>query len=246
MKLDLTIVNPRFHSSTTKNSSRNDYSSICKWYSSSTTSTITAITTSCEDDSNGSVVSCSIPSSFCHPCHPSDFINATHSNNTAMKSPTSILLLTTSPASDNGTATTPATTSTANSTNIDSSSSIASITSSSQHSYMIPYHPDPHPRPPPPRLVLPELFDENEGRNDKYFKEPRGGGGGRMPSTRKLELCQSTLKGITCPIGKMCNFAHDTSELELTTLRQRAKAGIIDIHTYRTRPCLDYVMTGSW
>eukprot|EP00557_Chaetoceros_sp_GSL56_P003263 CAMPEP_0176499002 /NCGR_PEP_ID=MMETSP0200_2-20121128/12665_1 /TAXON_ID=947934 /ORGANISM="Chaetoceros sp., Strain GSL56" /LENGTH=229 /DNA_ID=CAMNT_0017897333 /DNA_START=470 /DNA_END=1159 /DNA_ORIENTATION=+ len=62
----------------------------------------------------------------------------------------------------------------------------------------------------------------------------------------KLELCQSILKGIPCPFGNTCNFAHHTSELELTTLRQRAMAGMIDIHTYRSRPCINYVMTGSW
>jgi hypothetical protein len=62
----------------------------------------------------------------------------------------------------------------------------------------------------------------------------------------KLEMCESILKGVDCNFGSSCTFAHCESELELTTLREREKAGLIDIMTFRTRPCLDHVMTGSW
>lgn len=62
----------------------------------------------------------------------------------------------------------------------------------------------------------------------------------------KLEMCESILKGVDCNFGSSCTFAHCESELELTTLREREKAGLVDIMTFRTRPCLDHVMTGSW
>lgn len=151
-----------------------------------------------------------------------------------MTSPTSMLLFTTSPSSND-------TTTAAITRHGDPSSWSKNNIPSSYCSD--PLRPDtpPLPLPPPPQLLLPEFFDDET--NEGNFKSR---GGGAPPKRRKLELCQSTLKGVTCPFGKMCNFAHHTSELELTTLRQRAEAGIIDIHTYRTRPCIDYVMTGSW
>jgi len=62
----------------------------------------------------------------------------------------------------------------------------------------------------------------------------------------KLEMCESILKGIDCNFGSKCTFAHNESELQLTTLREREDAGLVDIMTFRTRPCLDHVMTGSW
>jgi len=62
----------------------------------------------------------------------------------------------------------------------------------------------------------------------------------------KLEMCESVVKGVDCVFGAKCTFAHCESELQLRTLRERAEAGIVDIMTYRTRPCLYHVMTGGW
>jgi len=70
--------------------------------------------------------------------------------------------------------------------------------------------------------------------------------GGKNKMHLKLEMCESILKGVDCNFGSSCTFAHCESELELTTLREREKAGLVDIMTFRTRPCLDHVMTGSW
>lgn len=68
----------------------------------------------------------------------------------------------------------------------------------------------------------------------------------RRATLTKLELCESVIQGVTCKFGSRCAFAHSDSELQFTTLRERAEAGLIDIRTYRTRPCLDHFMTGSW
>lgn len=62
----------------------------------------------------------------------------------------------------------------------------------------------------------------------------------------KLEMCESVVKGLDCVFGAKCTFAHSESELQMSTLRERAEAGLIDITTYRTRPCLHHVMTGGW
>ena len=62
----------------------------------------------------------------------------------------------------------------------------------------------------------------------------------------KLEMCESVFKGLDCEFGLKCTFAHSESELQMSTLRERAEAGLIDITTYRTRPCLHHVMTGGW
>ena len=68
----------------------------------------------------------------------------------------------------------------------------------------------------------------------------------RRATITKLEFCESVVQGVICKFGSKCAFAHSESELQFTTLRERAEAGLIDILTYRTRPCLDHVMTGSW
>jgi len=68
----------------------------------------------------------------------------------------------------------------------------------------------------------------------------------RRATITKLEICESIIQGVECRFGSKCAFAHSESELQFTTLRERAEAGLIDILTYRTRPCLDHVMTGSW
>ncbi len=62
----------------------------------------------------------------------------------------------------------------------------------------------------------------------------------------KTEMCASISLGVACAFGNKCKYAHHADELSLQTLVERDEAGLIDIETFRTRPCLDYVMTGSW
>lgn len=62
----------------------------------------------------------------------------------------------------------------------------------------------------------------------------------------KTEFCHSFLHGGTCPFGLKCHFAHSVSELQLTKLKERAEEGLIDLETYRTRPCFHHVSTGCW
>lgn len=62
----------------------------------------------------------------------------------------------------------------------------------------------------------------------------------------KTELCRAILEGKSCKFGDKCNFAHTEDELKFRTLLERHEAGLIDKDTYRTRPCLDQIMTGDW
>lgn len=66
------------------------------------------------------------------------------------------------------------------------------------------------------------------------------------PSTAKIEMCQHILLGKPCPFGNTCTYAHHPNDLRLQTLIERERAGLIDAKRFRTRPCLDHVMTGSW
>jgi hypothetical protein len=62
----------------------------------------------------------------------------------------------------------------------------------------------------------------------------------------KTEMCTSIVRGNSCAFGIKCKYAHEIDELSLRTLVERDEAGLIDLMTFRTRPCLDHVMTGSW
>lgn len=63
---------------------------------------------------------------------------------------------------------------------------------------------------------------------------------------KKIEMCKNILLGKDCPFGDKCVFAHDKSELQLTKLKERHDAGLLNADTFRTRPCFDHVATGSW
>ncbi len=63
---------------------------------------------------------------------------------------------------------------------------------------------------------------------------------------KKIEMCKNILLGNDCPFGDKCVFAHKKEELQLTKLKERHDAGLLDANTYRTRPCFDHVSTGSW
>lgn len=59
----------------------------------------------------------------------------------------------------------------------------------------------------------------------------------------KTEMCQNV---YDCKMGPKCHFAHNEEELRYKRVLERDKAGLIDAKTFRTRPCLDHVATGSW
>jgi len=62
----------------------------------------------------------------------------------------------------------------------------------------------------------------------------------------KTEYCKFILNNEPCKFGNTCHFAHSESELQYKTLYERHDAGLLDKETMRTRPCFDFVATGSW
>ena len=66
-------------------------------------------------------------------------------------------------------------------------------------------------------------------------------------ASSKIEMCKSIIQGEVCPFQDKCRYAHSEHELSHQTLVERRDVGLIsDLTTFRTRPCLDHVMTGSW
>jgi hypothetical protein len=62
----------------------------------------------------------------------------------------------------------------------------------------------------------------------------------------KTEMCMNYTNNRPCPFGAHCTYAHGEEELQMTKLLDLHKAGLIDVDTYRTKPCLTWVTTGSW
>ncbi len=62
----------------------------------------------------------------------------------------------------------------------------------------------------------------------------------------KTEFCKYIINNEVCKFGSFCNFAHSEEELNYKTLFERHDAGLLDKNTLRTRPCFDFVSTGSW
>jgi hypothetical protein len=68
----------------------------------------------------------------------------------------------------------------------------------------------------------------------------------RARQKAKTEMCTIMLREKFCRFGDKCKYAHHIDELSQQTLRERSESGLIDLMTFRTRPCIDHVMTGSW
>lgn len=62
----------------------------------------------------------------------------------------------------------------------------------------------------------------------------------------KTELCMHWKQRATCPFGSGCKYAHGKSELQKRLLVDLCAEGLADGETYRTKPCLMWVSTGSW
>lgn len=81
----------------------------------------------------------------------------------------------------------------------------------------------------------------------KKSKSTSVGDDGGRKQREKLELCSFYVQGQECPYAGRCIFAHGEDELKIKTLMGMYRAGYVeDVETYRTKPCLTWVCTGSW
>ena len=63
----------------------------------------------------------------------------------------------------------------------------------------------------------------------------------------KTEICINVLNGTPCPFKDSpggCCFAHSEEELQMTKLVDLGEAGLVDVETYRIKPCLEFVSSG--
>lgn len=83
-------------------------------------------------------------------------------------------------------------------------------------------------------------------KSKKSILSPTKGDDAIRRSRIKTELCLHYINKNPCPFGDSCTYAHGEEELQLTKLMDLHRAGHVDIHTYRTKPCLTWISTGSW
>jgi hypothetical protein len=83
-------------------------------------------------------------------------------------------------------------------------------------------------------------------RNKALFSPAREEQDPNRKSRLKTELCLHYINKTQCPFGVNCTYAHGEEELQLTKLMDLHEAGLVDVATYRTVPCLTFVSTGSW
>lgn len=81
------------------------------------------------------------------------------------------------------------------------------------------------------------------GRRSPY---PKNEDDSVRKSRIKTEMCMHYANGRPCPFGANCTYAHGEEELQMTKLLDLHYAGLVDVETYRIKPCLAWVMTGSW
>ena len=86
----------------------------------------------------------------------------------------------------------------------------------------------------------PNAHHNNGPKQDKFRDEPE------KKKFVKTELCGSFPFVEDCLYGKNCNYAHCKEELTLTLLVERHEEKMLDKETFMTRPCLNFVSTGSW
>ena len=90
-----------------------------------------------------------------------------------------------------------------------------------------------------------KLFSKNPQRNKSISLRTNEQDQNRK-SRLKTELCIHYRNNTLCPYGKDCTYAHGEDELQFKTLVDLHDAGLADVSTYRTVPCLTFVCTGSW
>lgn len=85
------------------------------------------------------------------------------------------------------------------------------------------------------------LNRNNSGpKQDKFRDDPE------KKKHIKIELCGTYPHIHLCKFGQSCNYAHSEKELKMTKLFERHEAGLVDIETFLTRPCPNFVATGDW
>ena len=109
--------------------------------------------------------------------------------------------------------------------------------------------------------VMPSNYPSGRGSLPPFFhpRVPQSPGGNSIGSQSaqaedqsrkqraKTELCMHFINGRVCPFGVNCTYAHGEEELQMTKLMDLHRAGLLeDVKTYRTKPCLTWVATGSW
>lgn len=86
----------------------------------------------------------------------------------------------------------------------------------------------------------PPLMDLTKSTNKRREEDPV------RKSRLKTELCMHYQSGTHCPFGANCTYAHGEDELQMTKLMDLHRAGLVELDTYRTKPCLTWISTGSW